>query len=187
MKRIFLIHGWDGNPKNCWFPWLKQKLEEKGFQVIVPKMPNAEEPKINVWVPFLTELVKEVDEETYFVGHSIGCQTIMRFLETQTNKIGGIIFVAGFFNLPYLETEEEKIIAKEWIETPIDTEKIKSLTQNIIAIFSDNDEDVPLSDSKLFRERLNAKIIIEKEKGHFDDSANIKELPVVFNELLKMS
>jgi len=187
MKRVFLIHGWGGNPENNWFPWLKQKLEEQGFQVIVPSMPNAEEPKINVWVPFLTELVGEVDEETYFIGHSIGCQTIMRFLENQTNKIGGIIFVAGFFNLPYLETEEEKQIAKEWLETPIDTEKIKSLTQNIIAIFSDNDEDVPLSDSKLFEEKLKAKIIIEKDKGHFDDDHGIKELPVVLKELLKMN
>ena len=112
----------------------------------------------------------------------------MRYLETlpEKTKIGGIVFVAGFFNLPFLETKEEKEIAKPWLNNRINTDKIKMLTKNIVAIFSDDDQDVPLSDSKLFKERLNAKIIIEHNKGHFSDDAGIKELPVVLNKILKM-
>ena len=44
-------------------------------------MPNSENPKIEKWVKYLEENIKSVDEQTYFIGHSIGCQTIMRFLE----------------------------------------------------------------------------------------------------------
>ncbi len=40
MKRVFIVHGWDGHPDEQWFPWLKQSLEEKGYCVEVPQMPD---------------------------------------------------------------------------------------------------------------------------------------------------
>ncbi len=169
MKRVFIIHGWGGNPEEGWFPWLKKELEAKGFTVTVPAMPNTDEPKIETWVPFLKEQIGKADENTYLVGHSMGCQTIMRYLEGLADeKIGGIVFAAGFFNLKNenLEDDEERAIAKPWLETPIDTNKILTHVDKITAVFSDNDDWVPLSDSEIFKERLKAKIIIEHNKSH---------------------
>ena len=48
-KRVFIVHGWDFNPKMNWYPWLKKELERKGFDVMVPEMPNTSEPEINAW------------------------------------------------------------------------------------------------------------------------------------------
>ena len=89
----------------------------------------------------LAQLVGEPDEQTFFVGHSIGCQTILRYLESlpADKKVGGAVFVAGWFVLGDLETEEEKIIGKPWVETPIDFNAIKSATNNFVVIFCDND------------------------------------------------
>ena len=102
-------------------------------------------------------------------------------------KIGGAVFVAGFFKLTNLETEKEKEIAKPWLKTPIDLDKVKKATNNITAIFSDNDSFVPLEfNKKIFEEKLNAKIIIEQNKGHFDEESGIFEIPVVLNEILEM-
>ncbi len=187
MKRIFIIHGWGGNPKDGWFPWLKKELENKGYKVEVLSMPNSDEPKIKEWVSFLNKKVGKLDENTYFVGHSIGCQTIMRYLENSNIKIKGIIFVAAWFNLKNLETKEDEEIAEPWIKTKIDLKKVKDNCKKVITIFSDNDPFVPLSDSKIFKKELNAKIIIEKNKGHFSGSDNIRKLPVVLNELLKLT
>lgn len=131
-------------------------------------MPNTDEPEIEKWVPFLAKQVKNPDKDTYFIGHSIGCQTILRYLETAKGKIGGIVFVAPWFNLKNLEPEE-KSIAKPWLEIPIDCKKILTRTKRIVAIFSDNDEVVPLNDSKIFKKKLKAKVIIERKKGHFND------------------
>ena len=183
MKKVYLIHGWEGNPENYWFPWLKKELEKRKFKVIVPKMPNPKKPEIKKWINELKKITP--DKNSYLIGHSVGCQAIMRYLETlsRNSKVGGLIFVAGFFNLPYLKTNEEKKLAKPWLENPINTEKIKKMTDKIVAIFSDNDPHVSLSDLKLFRKKLNAKIIIEDSKGHF--SEGVKELPVVLNEILK--
>ena len=30
MKKVFIIHGWEGYPEEGWFPWLKKELESRG-------------------------------------------------------------------------------------------------------------------------------------------------------------
>ncbi|KKR02536.1 MAG: hypothetical protein UT29_C0001G0016 [Candidatus Yanofskybacteria bacterium GW2011_GWA1_39_13] len=189
MKRVFIIHGWEGFPEEGWFPWLKKDLESKGFEVVVPQMPDPIEPKIEQWVSFLSRLVGDVDEDTYFVCHSIGCQAVIRYLETLDNKkLGGVIFVAGWFALTGLETQEDQDMAKPWLETPIDFNKVKSVTNNFVAIFSDNDPYVPPNNQNVFRDKLGCKIIVENSKGHFSGPMDgMIELPIVLEELLKMA
>ena len=80
MKTVIMVHGWDGSPDACWFPWMKKELEERDFKIIVPAMPDPEHPDIDKWVNALADLPKP-DEDFIFVGHSIGCQAIMRFLQ----------------------------------------------------------------------------------------------------------
>ena len=183
MKKVFIIHRWDGNPESDFYPWLKNELEKNNFEVIIPNMPESSEPKIKKWVSYLNKIVKNVDKDTYFVGHSIGCQTILRYLGKIGGKIGGCVFVAGWFSLTNLETEEEKEIAKPWLETPINFEKVKSKTKNFIAIFSDDDPFVPLKNANIYKEKLGAKIIIEKNQGHF----NINKVESVLKSLLSFS
>lgn len=188
-KRVYIIHGWEGYPEEGWFPWLKRELEAHGFEVHVPQMPDASNPRIQNWVPAVAKIVGKPDKNTYLVGHSMGCQTIMRYLErVSPQKIGGAIFVAGFFNLPNLETEEEKKIAKPWLETPINMDKVKRTTKNFVLVLSDDDRDVPMEESKThFRQKLGPKIIIEHNKGHFTAGDGVTELPAVLEELLKMA
>ena len=188
-KRVFIIHGWDGYPDEGWFPWLKTELEKNGFQVHVPAMPEPDRPSIGAWVSSLATLVGEADQHTYFVGHSIGCQTIVRYLESlpADKKVGGAAFVAGWFTLWPLETEEEKEIAKPWLETPIDFAKVKQHTERFFAVFSDNDEAVPQENRDLFREWLGAETQVEHARGHFSGSDGVKELPVVLEAILSSS
>jgi len=126
MKRAFIIHGWGGTPEEGWFPWLKEKLEEKEFKVEIPSMPNASHPKIKAWVDHLSTVIGTPDEETFLIGHSIGSQAISRYLESlpQDAKIGKAVFVAGFFNLEKLDPEDVSIVSP-WLETPIDLNKVK--------------------------------------------------------------
>lgn len=192
MKRAFIIHGWGGDSKGDWFVWLKKELEVKGFIVVAPDMPDTWHPKISEWVNKIKELVGSVDKETYFVGHSIGCQAIMRYLEQlpQDAKIGGAIFVAGWFNLTDETWDDEGYtpeIANQWINTPIDFGKIKLHTNKFIVINSDDDPYVPLSDTELFKNNLGAGIIMLKNKGHVAGEDGSTDLPEVLDELLKMA
>lgn len=184
MKRIFIIHGWDGSPEEGWLKWLRLELEKRNIEVIAPQMPNTETPEIGEWVSYLSELVGEPDENTFFIGHSIGCQTIMRYLENiYPQKIGGAVFVAGWFHLVNLENAESEAIAKPWIETPLDFEKIRLAVKNIRVILSDNDPWVPISDKEIFEEKLGAEVIV-KHQGHFTENDGVMELPIVLNKFL---
>ena len=182
MKKVYLIHGWGGNSRGGWFDWLREELEERGINVYAFDMPETNSPKISKWVSFLeTNIkIKGIDDETYFVGHSVGCQAIMRFLEKlpENIKIKGCVFVAGWFNLKEeaSEDEEDREIARPWIETSIDFEKIKNRCDNFLAIFSDNDPYVPLSDKEIFKEKLNAEIIIKNNQEHFNEVEQIGEI-----------
>jgi uncharacterized protein len=179
MKKVFLIHGWGGNSEGGWFDWLKQELPKKGFEVEAFDMPNTEHPKIEEWVGYLEEKInsEEIDEKTYFVGHSIGCQTIIRYLEKlhKNKRVGGCVFVAGFFNLIGL-SQKEMEIAHPWKNTPIDSERILEHTNNILALFSTDDPYVHLEEADKFRDKLEAKIILKENLGHFN---NVSEIPEI--------
>jgi uncharacterized protein len=177
IKRVYLIHAWDESPTSCWYPWLKQELEAKGIDVVVPAMPNPAAPNMEAWVSKLQELVPEPDKQTYLVGHSIGCQTILRYLAKLTNdqRIGGAVFVAPWTYLTGLG-EASQQIAKPWIETPIDWAAAKAHCPQFTALFSDNDGWVPLSEEKVFREKLGAKTQIVNQAGHLDGTTTLPEV-----------
>lgn len=186
-KRVFIVHGWSGNPDEAWLSWIRKELQGKNCVVVSPQMPNPNNPKIEEWVSFITNLVSESDEQTFFVGHSIGCQTILRYLEsTSPKKVGGVILVAGWLNLQNLEDKESEEIARPWIETPIDFSKVKQATSKITVFLSDNDPWVPLSDKKFFEEKLGAEVIVEKNRGHYTEDDGVKELPILRDKLLEL-
>src|SRR3989344_4183974 len=126
MKRVIIIHRWDGSPSHDWYNAVAESLKEKGFQVEIPVMPDTAKPEISSWVGKLNELIPKPTIDTYFIGHSIGCQTILRYLESLKGniKIDKVVLVAPWFNLQNLDRDSANI-AKPWVETSIDLEKVK--------------------------------------------------------------
>ncbi len=158
---------------------MKQQLQKEGCTVRILAMPHTHTPTIRDWVATLQDAVKKPDEKTFFVGHSMGCQTILRYLETLPKGVvtGGALLVAPFFTLKGLTTTEEKNIARPWLEIPIDAKEVKSHIRDIYAVFSDNDEFVPLKNVALFETRLKAWTRVEKNAGHFSGSDGTTTLP----------
>jgi hypothetical protein len=186
MKRCFIVHGWGGHPGEGWLPWLNKELTKKGFKVENPAMPDSDTPEIHAWVAHLTNRVGKPDKDTYFVGHSIGCQAIIRYLQTINRPVGGSVLVAPWFTLKNLEAAE-KPVAKPWFDTPIDYAQIKKVSPKIVTIFSTNDPVVPLSNVPLFEKRLGVKVIMEKNKEHFSGSEGIDELPSALKAVLSLA
>lgn len=186
-----MIHGWDGYPEEGIFPYLKKELQDRGLAVFTPLMPDPLKPQIEVWVQYLKGQVGVPDENTFLFGHSIGAQTILRYLESlsEGEKIGGAVFLAGWINLTgeAYETEEDVGIAKPWLETPLNWDKIKSHSNKFIGIFSDDDPLVPISDEEIFKDKLGAQIIIEHGRGHFSGSSGIKELTSALEAVLEIA
>jgi predicted alpha/beta hydrolase family esterase len=189
-KRIFIVHGWGGHPEEGWLPWLKQQLEANGFDVHIPQLPETDSPHINAWVPALAAAVGTADGETYFVGHSMGCQTIARYLASLQGdvKIGGAVFVAGFFKrLTGLNGPEENAIGDEWLKSPLDLNVVRSHLKGSVAIFSDNDPFVPEENVAAYRDILGSEIISLHTRGHFSGSDGATELPEARDAVLKLA
>ena len=192
MKKVYIIHGWDGSPEEPMLQWLKFNLEKEGHEVVVPEMPEPSVPKVDAWLGKLKEVI-EPDSDTILVGHSMGCQAILRYLETlsESLKIKGVVLIAPWIELDTetIKEEGEEVIelARPWLETPIDFEKIRTHIRQAVAIFSDNDPFVPLSQKSLFEKELNAKTFVEREKGHFSPSDQVSELPVALEAILEMT
>jgi len=182
MKRIFIVHRWSGGANDDWRPWLKSELENLGYQVFNLTMPDTHTPVIEKWVSHLAKEVGTPDEETFFVGHSIGCQAILRYLETVDKKVGGAFFVAGWFDLANMEDEEVKEIARPWIETKIDLEKVKKNLSKSFLFISDND---PYDCFELNKEKfseLGSEIIILHNAGHITEEDDFKELSILLEK-----
>ena len=183
-KRVIAIHGWGGDPYGGWKPWLKEKLEAKGFEVIMPQMPNTENPVMGEWVGTLAELVGKPDENTFLVGHSLGVVCILRYLETLKGKekIGGAVLVAGLA----MDTGIPEI-KNFFPQKSYDWESIKPHCKKFITINSDNDYYIPLSHGEEFKKELGAELIIMHEHGHFSSADGFTELPVLLDAVLRIA
>ncbi len=187
MKRAFVIHGWEGSPESNWLPWLKTELEQRGFDVTVPAMPETEQPVKAVWLKTMQDLIKSPDHNTYLVGHSMGCQAIQRYLESLEGevKIGGAVFVAGWVNDPMWEgrNEEETKVVHDWFDVPKDYEKIKSHCKKFISIFSSDDPFILKSNWEEAKNIIGSEVMVFENRGHFEG----KELPEALENILEIS
>lgn len=213
MPRVFLIHGWEGRPDNHWFPWLTLELKAEGFEVNAPQMPHADKPKVNEWLKFLKDYVGKPDKDTYFVGHSLGCITIARYLaemgrrtdaeqERRTDaentppqssplkRGGGKRKSAKIGGCVFVAGFSGRLTVPEIAEfysLPFDPGQAKAHCDKCAMIFSDNDPYVPMEKSLEFAKELGAKTILERGKGHFTACDNVTALPAVLHALLRMT
>lgn len=182
-KRVIIVHQWMAGAEGDWRPWLKKELERQGYEVALPHMPDIDTPVIEKWVAKIAEVVGKPDADTYFVGHSIGCQAILRYLETIDAEVGGAVFVAGWFDLENLEDEETAGIARPWIETPIDLEKVKSALPASTLIISDNDPYGAFEENKKKFAELGSKLVVLHGAGHITAEHGFTKLPEIITEL----
>ncbi|MBU4216445.1 alpha/beta hydrolase [Candidatus Parcubacteria bacterium] len=164
-KRLFIIHGWEADPNSNWFPWLKLEASKLGFEVFVPAMPNTAHPVKDEWIAYLNKLVGVVDENTYFIGHSLGVIAILKFLEQVPvgQKAAVAILVAGFsesLGIPEVES---------FTNTLLDYEKVKQSAVKFIIYQSDNDPLIPLKSAVVMQEKFNADIIVIKNTDSPED------------------
>ena len=116
LQRVVIVPGMGCTPaRECnWYAWLEETLikDPSGrFTVILEDMPDPHAARESRWVPFIRQTLK-VDEKTILVGHSSGCNAIMRLLEHE--KVLGVVLVAAAHT--DLGSEDEK--ASEYFNRP---------------------------------------------------------------------
>jgi uncharacterized protein len=183
--RAFIIHGYLSFPEEAWLPWMKRALEAKGCVVSLPAMPRPDHPVIHEWLDFIAQLIGEPDAATILVGHSMGVQAVLRYLETvgaAGKAVGQTLLVAGSFPLARSEADAAAIdtppVLRPWFTTGIDPEKVRRAAGACTVILSDNDRYIDTAAAAAtFRATINAKVVIVPGGGHFNEDDGLVELP----------
>lgn len=184
--RAFIIHGYLGYPEEAWLPWLKRELEGRGYQVSLPSMPNADRPTIPGWTSFIRGLVGAPDRKTVMIGHSLGGNAVLRYLETLDDAgepvLKTVLVASGFpSGLPPDQAEggpEVDEALRPWFRTGVDPRKVKRAAGQCTVILSDDDPYISFEAAKAgFQAHLDARIIVEHGKGHLNEDSGISELP----------
>jgi len=191
--RAFIIHGYLSYPQEAWLPWLKIELEKRGYDVSLPSMPDPDRPAISEWVGFIAKLVGEPDRNTVMIGHSLGCQAVLRYLETvgATGKsVRRTVLVAGIFPTGMSPDEADERtdrdpVLRPWLTTGLDPEKVRKAAGKCTVILSDDDPYLPLGMAAAsFQTMPEAKIVIEHGRGHFNEDNGLTELPAALEAVI---
>lgn len=170
-KRAILLHGWEGTPQSEWFPWVAKQLEESGWTVEIPELPNTKNPKLNDWIAALNRL--SPDKNTVLVGHSLANALILKYLEKPETMIRGAVMVAAWNWL--IEAAREFHIT--FYDKDFDYEAIRAKNTQLVMVNSTNDPWIDFERSKKMAEQLNSKFIGVENAAHFMERDGYKEFP----------
>ena len=185
-NRAFIIHGYLGYPGEAWLPWLKAELERRAYEVALPAMPNPDRPTIPEWVDFIANLVGEPDRNTVLIAHSLGVNAVARYLETlgrAGKSVARTVFVAGSYPSGMTEAEAEArtggdAVLTPWLVLGVDVASVRRAAGRCTVILSDDDPYIPFEHARAsFQGKLDAEVIVEHHKGHFNEDDHLTELP----------
>ena len=174
-----ILHGTSADHTSNWFPWLSEKLEQKGVQTWVPDLPNAEKPDLSRYIEFLKSSNYDFTDNLV-IGHSSGAVAILALLEASEEvKLEAAILVGAFKGSLGWESLSK-------LDLDHDYEKIRSRAKKFIVIHSDDDPYCPLEGAKWIAEQLQAEFILIPQSGHFSASldSRFKEFPELL-EIIK--
>ncbi|MBP9839655.1 MAG: alpha/beta hydrolase, partial [Candidatus Pacebacteria bacterium] len=154
MKKVFIVHGYGGEPNGGWRPWLMGKLAKLDIWACALAMPNADNPKKDEWVKELNHLIKEPNEEIFLAGHSLGVPTLLRYVESlpEGSRIGGMVLVSGIIHKVPGKERYEPI--NHFYDSPFNFEYIKKVCDKFVVIHGSNDANVPFSQAEELSKEL---------------------------------
>jgi len=187
MKKAVLLHGTDGSPDDHWFPWLKKWLEDKGYEVFVPELPENHTPNRQTYEKFLRESGWDFTDNI-MIGHSSGATTVLNLLSTDWfPHVKTAVLVGAFLN--------EKLTKKtEWYEPGqfdnlfLDSYSptlLKTKADDFIFVHGDNDPYCSLDDAQALCAQVDGEFLLVENGHHLGDSSGYKELPGLTYKLSK--
>ncbi len=185
MKKVFLIHGFKGQPNGGWRPWLMRELAKIDIYACALPMPTPDNPMKEEWVKTISLAISEPNEEIFLVGHSLGVPAILRYLENLPieKKIRGAVLVSGPIHKIQKNGYES---VNSFLEDPFNFDHIKSVCENFTVIHGNDDPNVSFKEAEELSSILLCDLISVPNGKHLNGSAGIYELPQALEALLKI-
>ncbi len=162
--KFVLLHGFTGTPDECFIPWLKSELEQRGHEVVAPALPNTNEPTEAEWIQTALSATT-YDENTILCGHSLGAVTALKVAEKLNKKIASLVLVGGFVDPKFKDHARNFEKKFDW---KFDNKKIHENVGHVTILHDRNDEAISLQQAERLGETLGLPInIVEAQDSHF--------------------
>lgn len=151
-QKAVIIHGMGFSPDSAWYGSARAALEQEGFSVEIPELPDAHEPTYEGWMDVLRPLVASLGEDDVIIGHSLGGLMALHAIAETGVRVGRVFLVAPLVGEITDEAWDERIRTRrdrDWNkvraihERHIDWDKINTLVGSGTVLVSDDDTRVP--------------------------------------------
>lgn len=175
MKKVFIIHGFNGTPNGGWRSWLMGELAAMDVYACALPMPSPQAPVLEDWIAELGRVLEREDPtETILVGHSLGVPTILRRLQRAPEgfRIAGAVLVSG-----PIATIDANHAVDPFLREPFDLESIRRRIARAAVIHGDDDDRVPLAHGERLAAALSAPLVVVPGGGHLNGKSGWRTLP----------
>src|SRR3989338_6355759 len=135
------------------FPWLKSELEKTGVEVLIPSLPNSNDPIVSDQVDYVLKSIS-FDENTVLVGHSLGGVVAMKILEKLSKPIHGTMLIGCYVENRFLDENFEPH-AFDW---KFNAQKIKNNAGDITILRDLTDDAVPQDNTYALQQLIGGKL-----------------------------
>jgi predicted alpha/beta hydrolase family esterase len=158
-RRAIIFHGTGAQPEWAWYPWLADRLRNRGYAVELPHHPGINVEPISTFLPKVLD-AHAYDEQTVLVGHSGGAALLLAILERLDVVVPQALLVAGYFTKP--NTADEPVLQESY-----DWEAIRAHARDIYFVNSVEDEfGCDVDQGRAMFDRLGGTLIVRND-GHF--------------------
>jgi len=171
MSKIYFVDGYGGSPPVNWLATEMRKLNDT-FEVEQIFIGNPTVANVEDWDRDIEKGIVEA-EQSYFVCHSLGYISLLRFLLRNRVVPKGCLFVS-----PFQQSVEDFPEFDAYFEE-IDLQKLSDKLKDSIVISAENDEIIPWQYSQLVAKKLHIPFLLLPEGNHFRSSDGIIEFPEV--------
>lgn len=180
MKNYFIIHGSFGNSKEHYLPWLKKELQKNGDVYCLDFPIGVNIQCYDSWAKVLNQYKDKINNDTIFIGRSIGPIFVIKYLLENNLKINKLFSVSGFNKYSVDGGDYDKVNESMFID---DLKEFKKYCNEITCVISENDPYVKLSALEEFANSIATKTINIKNGGHFNADSGYG---AKFEELLNL-
>ena len=185
--RVLIVPRWGGIAEDDWYPWLIGEVGDAfpDVETVVAPMPDPSNPTIAGWVPAIAAAVGDQPARltrTVLVGHSVGCQAALRFLDglADGTAVAAFVAVAGWWTV-----DEPWDTLMPWIETPVDLERVRARAGRVTLVLSDNDPFTSdhVKNAEAWSGRVGATVEMAPGRAHMNDRQEPEVLSAILAEI----
>jgi len=175
--KIIIFHGYKSSPKKGFFPWLKDELHKLGHEVIIPELPDPENPDPEEWTKIALEAMPYVDKDTLIIGHSLGATIALRFLEAAeaTSPPKGTLLISPPWHI-------KAEMFRGFFFNELDFDVLAWKSKMFVIVHAKDDKVIPEDHAVKYANVLHGTLVNLSKGGHFQG----EKYPDILKLVLKM-